>query len=54
MAPRVTALKARRDGRVLVQLDGNDWRVLRADVVVRARLTPGTELDRPRLREVAR
>jgi regulatory protein len=47
-------LKARRDGRVLVQLDGNDWRVLPADVVVRACLTPGTELDRPRLREVAR
>jgi SOS response regulatory protein OraA/RecX len=39
---------------VLVQLDGSDWRVLPADVVVRARLTPGTELDRPRLREVAR
>jgi SOS response regulatory protein OraA/RecX len=54
MAPRVTALRARRGGRVLVQLDGADWRVLPADVVVRARLTPGTELDRPRLREVAR
>jgi SOS response regulatory protein OraA/RecX len=54
VAPRVTALRARRGGRVLVQLDGNDWRVLPADVVVRARLTPGTELDRPRLREVAR
>jgi regulatory protein len=39
---------------VLVQIDGSDWRVLPADVVVRARLTPGTELDRPRLREVAR
>jgi regulatory protein len=39
---------------VLVQIDGHDWRVLPADVVVRARLTPGTELDRPRLREVAR
>jgi SOS response regulatory protein OraA/RecX len=54
VAPRVTALRARRDGRVLVQIDGNDWRVLAADIVVRARLTPGTELDRPRLREVAR
>ena len=39
---------------MLVQIDGHDWRVLPADVVVRARLTPGTELDRPRLREVAR
>jgi SOS response regulatory protein OraA/RecX len=54
VAPRVTALRARRGGRVLVQIDGQDWRVLPADVVVRARLTPGTELDRPRLREVAR
>jgi regulatory protein len=39
---------------VLVQLDGHDWRELPEDVVVRARLIPGTELDRPRLREVAR
>ena len=39
---------------MLVQIDGRDWRVLPAEVVVRARLTPGTELDRPRLREVAR
>lgn len=54
MAPRVTALRARAGGRVLVQLDGSDWRVLPADVVVRARLTTGTELDRARLREVAR
>jgi SOS response regulatory protein OraA/RecX len=54
VAPRVTALRERRGGRVLVQIDGHDWRVLPADVVVRARLTPGTELDRPRLREVAR
>jgi regulatory protein len=54
MAPRVTALRARRGGRVLVQLDGQDWRELPEDVVVRTRLVPGTELDRPRLREVAR
>jgi SOS response regulatory protein OraA/RecX len=54
VVPRVTALQARRGGSVLVQIDGHDWRVLPADVVVRARLTPGTELDRPRLREVAR
>ena len=54
MAPRVTALRARAGGRVLVQLDGSDWRVLPADVVVRTRLTPGLELDRPRLRELAR
>jgi len=35
-------------------VDGADWRVLAADVVVRARLSTGTELDRPRLRVVAR
>jgi len=54
VTPRVTALRARHGGRVLVQIDGHDWRVLPTDVVVRARLTPGTLLDRPRLREVAR
>lgn len=52
--PRVTGLRAQRGGRVLVQVDGADWRVLAADVVVRARLSTGTELDRPRLRVVAR
>jgi SOS response regulatory protein OraA/RecX len=54
MAPKVTALRARRGGRVLVEIDGRDWRELPEDVIVRASLTPGTELDRPRLREVAR
>ena len=54
MAPKVTALRARRGGRVLVQVDGHDWRELPEDVIVRASLTPGTELDGPRLREVAR
>ncbi len=39
---------------MLVQIDGHDWRELPEDVIVRASLTPGTELDRPRLREVAR
>jgi regulatory protein len=52
--PRVTGLRKQRGGNVLVQLDGEDWRVLPADVVVRARLSPGTELDRRRLRDVAR
>ena len=51
---RVTGLRAQRGGRILVQVDGKDWRVLGADVVVRARLTLGTELDRQRLRDVAR
>ena len=50
---RVTGLQTRRGGSVLVQVDGDDWRVLPADVVVRAQLTVGTELDRRRLRVVA-
>lgn len=50
----VTGLRTQRGGRVLVQVDGEDWRVLPADVVVRARLSLGIELDRRRLRAVAR
>src|SRR5436190_3301321 len=52
--PRVTALRPRPGGRVLVQVDGEDWRVLHAQVVVRARLAVGSDLDRERLVEVAR
>jgi SOS response regulatory protein OraA/RecX len=52
--PRVTALRPRPRGRVLVEVDGEEWLVLRAQVVVRARLAPGAELDRERLLEVAR
>ena len=33
MAPKVTALRARRGGRVLVQIDGHDWRELPEDVI---------------------
>lgn len=50
----ITGIRELSRGRVLVQLDGEDWRVLPADVVVRARLSPGTELDRGRIRDVAR
>jgi SOS response regulatory protein OraA/RecX len=39
---------------VLVQLDGADWRTFPADVVVRAGLRAGTELDRERARALAR
>ena len=37
-----------------MQVDGEDWRVLHAQVVVRARLAVGSDLDRERLVEVAR
>lgn len=54
MAPRVTALVADPRGRVRIELDGEPWRSLPAAVVVGARLTVGTELDRLRARELRR
>jgi regulatory protein len=52
--PRVTALREERGGRVRVDLDGAVWRTLPVEVVARASLTPGVELDRPRARTLAR
>jgi SOS response regulatory protein OraA/RecX len=51
---RITALRAPRPGRVTVELDGARWRTLPLEVVVRAGLTLGEELDRPRLRLLRR
>ena len=51
---RVTALRELRGGRVAVTLDGKPWRTLPLDVVVRAGLSLGCELDRGRARELAR
>jgi regulatory protein len=48
----VTALRARRPGRVAVELDGAPWRVLPADVVVGVGLAVGERLDRARLRSL--
>ena len=48
--PKVTRLRDERRGRVAVELDGAPWRTLPVDVVVRAGLTEGRELDRPALR----
>ncbi len=50
----VTALRSPRAGRVAVELDGAPWRVLPAEVVVRARLAVGERLDRARLRTLRR
>lgn len=50
----VTGLRETRGGRVAVELDGARWRTLPAEVVVRVGLGMGEELDRPRLRELAR
>jgi regulatory protein len=52
--PVVSALRELRGGRFAVELDGARWRTLPAEVVVRTRLQVGEELERPRLRELAR
>jgi regulatory protein len=52
--PRVTGLRETRSGRIAVDLDGARWRTLPADVVARAGLGVGEELDRSRLRTLAR
>jgi SOS response regulatory protein OraA/RecX len=46
----VTRLRDDRRGRVAVELDGEPWRTLPVDVVVRAGLAEGRLLDRPALR----
>ncbi|HEX2110985.1 MAG TPA: RecX family transcriptional regulator [Gaiellaceae bacterium] len=38
----------------MLEVDGRPWRTVPADVVVRAGLAPGLELDRPALRRVRR
>ncbi|TMM23703.1 MAG: hypothetical protein E6F94_11015 [Actinobacteria bacterium] len=48
--PRVTALRPARPGRVLVELDGERWRTVPAEVAARTGLSVGLELDRERLR----
>jgi SOS response regulatory protein OraA/RecX len=48
--PTVTALREIPRNRVAVELDGAPWRVLPVDVVVRAGIVAGRDLDRPALR----
>jgi SOS response regulatory protein OraA/RecX len=50
----VTALRADRPGRVVVELDGARWRTLPVEAVVRAGVESGAVLDRPRARTLAR
>jgi regulatory protein len=52
--PTVTALRVQRRGRLAVELDGSPWRLLPAEVVVRAGLAMGLTLDRPTLRLLRR
>ena len=51
---RLTALRRVGGGRVALEVDGAPWRTVPDDVVVRARLALGLELDRPVLREIRR
>ena len=50
----VTALRERPRGRVEVELDGEPWRVVPADAVVRAALHVGRSLDRETARTLGR
>jgi SOS response regulatory protein OraA/RecX len=50
----VTRLRATRPGRVAVEVDGERWRTFPEEVVVRAGLSSGVELERPVLRLLRR
>jgi SOS response regulatory protein OraA/RecX len=50
----VSALRERPRGRVEVELDGEAWRTLPAEAVVRSGLAVGRTLDRETARELAR
>jgi SOS response regulatory protein OraA/RecX len=50
----ITALRAARPGRVAVELDGEPWRTLPVEAVLRAGLAAGRLLDRPRARTLRR
>src|SRR5438270_1784854 len=52
--PVVTALRAETRARVAVELDGDLWRTLPAEPVVRAGLRVGCKLDRPAARRLRR
>jgi regulatory protein len=54
MAPRLTAVRRSRPGRVALEVDGRPWRVVPDEVVVRCGLAAGLELERPLLREIRR
>jgi SOS response regulatory protein OraA/RecX len=53
-APKLTAVRRSRPGRVELEVDGSRWRVVPDEVVLRCGLAPGVELDRPLLRALRR
>jgi regulatory protein len=54
MAPRLTAVRRSRPGRVALEVDGRPWRVVPDEVVARCGLAAGLDLERPLLREIRR
>ena len=52
--PVITALRERPRGRVEIDLDGESWRLVPADAVVRTGLVVGRALDRETARALAR
>jgi SOS response regulatory protein OraA/RecX len=54
MSSRLTALRRARSGVILLEVDGEPWRTVPDEVVVRCRLGAGVELDRPLLRLLRR
>jgi SOS response regulatory protein OraA/RecX len=52
--PTLTAVRRARPGKVELEVDGNRWRIVPDEVVLRCGLTPGLELDRRRLRQLRR
>src|SRR5207237_3268774 len=52
--PRVTALRSAGLARVRVELDGTPWRTIPVEVAARVGVWLDVELDRPRLRALAR
>jgi SOS response regulatory protein OraA/RecX len=51
---RITTLRAERNGRIAVELDGEPWRSVPAEAILRAGLDVGRELDRVRARVLRR
>jgi SOS response regulatory protein OraA/RecX len=52
--PTLTAVRRTRSGRVELEVDGERWRRVPEEVVLRCGLAPGVALDRPLLRTLRR
>jgi SOS response regulatory protein OraA/RecX len=52
--PTLTAVRRARSGRVELEVDGERWRRVPEEVVLRCGLAPGIALDRPLLRALRR